>query len=122
MGNLDNCPPVVFNWNHDGEEGELEVLPIVVDYLHIPPWNGRVTDCFSDQDWYGYTSLDWEIYKTIFYTEDKPELEIKVTKKDLSQEQLDKIYERVLQFCSMASEEDEQDYVISMNHERKDNE
>ena len=121
MGNLDNCPPVVFNWNHDGEEGELEVLPVVVDYLHIPPWNGRVTDCFSDQDWYGYTSLDWEIYKTIFYTEDKPELEIKVTKKDLSQEQLDKIYERVLQFCSMASEEAD-DYVLSRDYERSSNE
>ena len=41
MGNLDNCPPVVFNWNHDGKRG-LEVLPVVVDYLHIPPWNGRL--------------------------------------------------------------------------------
>jgi hypothetical protein len=72
----------------------------------------------SDQDWYGYTSLDWEIYKTIFYTEDKPDLEIKVTKKDLSQEQLDKINERVLQFCSMASEEDD-DYILSRDYERE---
>ena len=57
------------------------MLPVVVDYLHVPPWNGRVTDCFSDQDWYGYTTLDWEIYKTIFYTEDKLALEIKITRR-----------------------------------------
>ena len=121
MGNLDNCPTVVFEWEHEGEKGELEVLPVVVDYLHSPPWNGNPYDCPSDLDYYGYTDLEWEIEKSIFHPDDegKSAVEISVEKEDLSSKCLDKIEHSVLQFCSTVSQDEFYDEcLVSMNYER----
>ena len=122
MGTLDNIPPCMFEWNLKGENGEIAVFPVVIDYKHIPPWNGSVMSCPSDEDWYGYTVLEWEIKQCVFFPDGdkKIDVEIVLTKKDFSQEYLDKIEQRVLEFCLDVSRESHyDDSVMCRDYERE---
>lgn len=122
MGMLDNIPPYFFEWNLEGENGEIAVFPVVVDYKHIPPWNGSALNCPSDVDWYVYTSLEWEIKRCVFYPEEegKEAVEVALTKKHLSQEQLDKIEQHVIESCLNVSREfDYEESVMCRDYERE---
>lgn len=122
MGTLDNIPPQFFEWSIKGENGEIAVFPVVVDYKHIPPWKGSALNCPSDVDWYGYTLLEWEIKRCVFFQEDEGEeaVDVVLTKKDFSQEHLDKIEQYILEFCLDVSRESHyDDSVMCRDYEKE---
>jgi hypothetical protein len=41
---------------------DVECKVNVLHYVVVPPWKGSMYDCPSDNDWYGYTEVDYEIY------------------------------------------------------------
>lgn len=124
-GSLDNPPPYIIPYEHEGQLGELAIFPEVVDWLHVPPWNGSAHSCPSDEDFYGYTRLDWDVKMCVFMPEDEniPDVDVDKKKYDFSQETLDNIHERVLQYCLDVAqgEQDDSDceYVLSRNYIKK---
>ena len=53
----------------DGTIEEIEIDVNITHYLHVPPWRGSKHTCPSDEDWSGYTNLDYEIVETYRLTE-----------------------------------------------------
>ena len=40
---------------------DMECKVNVLHYVVVKPWKGSMHDCPSDNDWYGYTEMDYEI-------------------------------------------------------------
>lgn len=53
----------------DGTIEEIEIDVNITHYLHVPPWRGSKHSCPSDEDWYGYTNLEYDIIETYRLTE-----------------------------------------------------
>ena len=53
----------------DGKIEDVEIDVNVTHYVHVPSWTGSVYDCPSDEDWYGYTELTYEIVETYKLTD-----------------------------------------------------
>lgn len=53
----------------DGKIEDVEIDVNVTHYVHVPAWTGNVYDCPSDEDWYGYTELTYEIVETYKLTD-----------------------------------------------------
>lgn len=53
----------------DGTIEEIEIDVNITHYLHVPPWRGSKHTCPSDEDWYGYTELTYEIVETYKLTD-----------------------------------------------------
>ena len=51
---------ITYDWL-DRESTELRLTICLDKYLVIAPWRGNPLDCPSDEDWYGYTTLEWHI-------------------------------------------------------------
>lgn len=124
-GSLDNPPPYIIPYEHEGNLGELAIFPEVVDWLHVPPWNGSAQSCPSDEDFYGYTKLEWDVGRCVFFNEDEsiPEIFVDKKKHEFSGETLDSVNERVLQYCLEVAQEncedEDCDYVLSINYIKK---
>ena len=118
---FETIPPYVISpFTYEQREGELAIHAKIEDYLYIPPWNGNIMDCTSDLDYYGYENLDWDVDYCVFYDEDKPAIYADVKKKDLQQNVLDAIEERLLEFIHYVREQNKEEYIISSIYERKD--
>lgn len=53
----------------DGKIEDVEIDVNVTHYVHIPAWTGNTYDCPSDEDFYGFTELTYEIIETYKLTE-----------------------------------------------------
>lgn len=52
-----------------GKIEDVEIDVNVTHYVHVPAWTGNVYDCPSDEDWFGYTELTYEIVETYKLTD-----------------------------------------------------
>lgn len=53
----------------DGVIEDVEIDVNILRYMHIPSWQGNIYDCPSDEDFYGFTELTYEIVDTFKLTE-----------------------------------------------------
>lgn len=53
----------------DGRIEDVEIDVNVTHYVHVPAWKGGKHTCPSDEDWYGYTNLEYDIIETCRLTE-----------------------------------------------------
>lgn len=53
----------------NGNIEDIEIDVNITHYLHVPPWRGSKHTCPSDEDWYGYTNLEYEIVEAYRLTE-----------------------------------------------------
>lgn len=42
--------------------GDMECRIQVHSYTVVKPWKGSMYTCPSDNDWYGYTDMDYDVY------------------------------------------------------------
>lgn len=118
-GSLSKPPSYVIPYEYEGIFGELAIFPEVKDWLNVPPWNGSAHDCPSDEDFYGYTRLDWDVKMCVFLPDDEniPAVYVEKNKQDFSQETLDNIEQRVLEYClDVAAENGKDEYVLSSDY------
>lgn len=67
----------------DGVIEDVEIDVNILRYMHIPSWKGNIYDCPSDEDFYGITTLDYEIVDTFKLTElgERVSIHLNVTQK-----------------------------------------
>ena len=53
----------------DGVIEDVEIDVNILRYMRIPSWQGNIYDCPSDEDFYGFTELTYEIVDTFKLTE-----------------------------------------------------
>jgi len=53
----------------EGSVEDIEILVNILRYMHIPPWSGNIYDCPSEDDFYGITTLEYEIVDTFKLTD-----------------------------------------------------
>lgn len=53
----------------DGVIEDVEIDVNILRYMHIPSWQGNIYDCPSDEDWWGYTTLEYEVVDTFKLTD-----------------------------------------------------
>src|SRR5574343_1359231 len=53
----------------NGNIEDIEIDVNITHYLHVPPWRGSKHTCPSDEDWYGFTELTYEIVETYKLTD-----------------------------------------------------
>lgn len=53
----------------DGKLEDVEIDVNVTHYVHVPAWTGSVYDCPSDEDFFGFTELTYEIVETYKLTD-----------------------------------------------------
>lgn len=100
---------------YNGEEGCLALILRITHYLHVPPWRGSVHTCYSDEDFYGYTNIEWEIVQATFIPFDRDTVkEISCTLNLLSGEQSGKVEEYLKQFMFDVSREQDEDVICNI--------
>lgn len=115
-GRLDEPPHYIIPYEHEGNIGELTIFPEVKDWLQVPPWKGSAHSCPSDEDFYGYTHLEWDVKMCVFLPDDEniPDVYVEKKKQDFSQETLDNIEQLVLEYClDVTAENGKDEYVLS---------
>lgn len=67
----------------DGVIEDVEIDVNILRYMHIPAWQGNVYDCPSDEDFYGITTLEYEIVDTFKLTElgERVNIHLNITQK-----------------------------------------
>ena len=53
----------------DGKIEDVEIDVNVTHYVHVPAWRGSKHTCPSDEDFYGFTELTYEIIETYKLTD-----------------------------------------------------
>lgn len=53
----------------DGVIEDVEIDVNILRYMHIPSWQGNIYDCPSDEDFYGLTTLEYEVVDTFKLTD-----------------------------------------------------
>ena len=87
----------------DGVIEDVEIDVNILRYMHIPSWQGNIYDCPSDEDYYGFTELTYEIVDTFKLTDlgERVSIPINITQK-LEAE----IYDELLIMAANYREED----------------
>mgnify|MGYP001164724892 CR=1 FL=1 len=104
---------IIYDWL-DRESTELRLTICLDKYLVIAPWRGNPLDCPSDEDWYGYTTLEWHInraeefewFESVGYVSNGV---YPPNKNILTQKEIDTIEEELVSYLRSVDEDDPSD-------------
>ncbi len=54
----------------DGVIQEIEIRVEVSSYVVVPPWRGNILECPSDEDYFGYVNLEYNVIDTVILTDE----------------------------------------------------